>query len=586
MSTLTVGPGAQYATISSAVTASNSGDTIDVAAGTYTNDFIGITHNLKLQAVGGTVNLVATAQPPNGKGIIDEGGPGVAVSISGFDISGATVPDNNGAGIRYEGGTLLLDGDTIHNNQNGLLANPDPNGAITINASNFNSNGAGDGYTHNIYVNDIASLTVQNSSISNANVGHDIKSRAENTTITGNTITDGTGNASYEIDLPNGGATDIEGNFVQKGANAQNPIAISYGEEGGVYPNSNLKVAGNTLVNEDASPSSTAVKNATSAPADVSNNTLYGWSNLTAGAVSTSGNTIPNTKPTAAVTTVGTSPVVTNPVPTPVPTPSPVPAPAPAPSVTVGTGPDTIGLQMSEDAYQGDAQFAVTVDGNPVADAQTVTAQHGQGTQNFSINGDFGPGPHDVGVSFLNDASDGPTLDRNLYVDNVSLNGVSATQPSSALYSNDTAHFDVPTAGGAPTPAGDDTVRLNLSEDAYAGDAQAIVSIDGKAVGEPFSVTASHALGLSQAMSFAASLGTGEHTLGVQFLNDAYDGDGMDRNLYVDSIDVNGTDLTGTASLFNNGTTNFTIPAGIAASASGTVDPTIIPAASLVSKLA
>ena len=57
---LTVGPGQQYATIQAAVAAASAGDTIDVQAGVYTNDFISIFKDLTLQAVGGIVRLVAT----------------------------------------------------------------------------------------------------------------------------------------------------------------------------------------------------------------------------------------------------------------------------------------------------------------------------------------------------------------------------------------------------------------------------------------------------------------------------------------------------------------------------------------------
>ena len=123
---LTVGPGQQYSTIAAAAAAAQSGDTIDVQAGTYTNDFVGVYSNVTLQAVGGVVTMVANTSPSNGKAIIDEGGPGVSVTINGFDISGAAVPyDDNGAAIRYEGGNLTLNNDYFHNNQDGLLAASD-----------------------------------------------------------------------------------------------------------------------------------------------------------------------------------------------------------------------------------------------------------------------------------------------------------------------------------------------------------------------------------------------------------------------------------------------------------------------------
>ena len=300
MATLTVGDGEQYSTISAAVTASHSGDTIKVDAGTYTNDVLNISHSLALEAVGGTVKLVGTAQPANGKGLIDAGGAGVNVAISGFDISGATVPDRNGAGIRYEGGTLTLDNVNIHDNQNGILANPDANGSITIANSTFADNGIGDGQTHNIYVGAIGSLTVKDSTITGAQVGHGIKSRAARTTITGNTITDGaTGTASYEIDLTNGGVGTIENNFIEKGARAENPIAITFGEEGNVYANSSLTVKNNTITTSYTAHNSTAVVNRTDAAADISGNQLYGWDTVASGPASVGGNTILASEPTA-----------------------------------------------------------------------------------------------------------------------------------------------------------------------------------------------------------------------------------------------------------------------------------------------
>jgi hypothetical protein len=105
MATLVVGPGQS---IAAAVAAANSGDTIDVITGTYTNDFVTIDKSRTLQAIGGPVVMVGTVDSTNDKGIINEGGPGITVIINGFDISGATVRDDNGAGIRYGGGSLIL----------------------------------------------------------------------------------------------------------------------------------------------------------------------------------------------------------------------------------------------------------------------------------------------------------------------------------------------------------------------------------------------------------------------------------------------------------------------------------------------
>ena len=343
MATITVGSGEQYSTISAAVAAASSSDTIDVDAGTYTNDFPTISQNLTLQAVGGTVTMIATQDPPDGKAIIDEGGSGVNVTINGFDISGAQVGDGNGAAIRYEGGSLTLNNDNIHNNQDGLLSAPDPNGTITINSSTFTDNGTGDGSTHNIYVGDIANLTVQNSTIDAANVGHDIKSRAQNTTITNNTIEDGpNGNSSYEIDLPNGGNANIQGNDIEKGPNAQNPSAISFGEEGGVYGNSSLTVQNNTILNDDPAGDTNAVVNDTGTTATVTSNSLYGWNTVAVGPANVSGNTILTTEPALSSLTPGgavsnpdtTSTATSTPASTPTTTTSDTSTPASTPTTT------------------------------------------------------------------------------------------------------------------------------------------------------------------------------------------------------------------------------------------------------------
>ena len=60
MAILTVGPGQQFTTIEAAVAAAGSGDTVDVQAGIYTNDFVSIFQNLTLQAIGGPVQMVET----------------------------------------------------------------------------------------------------------------------------------------------------------------------------------------------------------------------------------------------------------------------------------------------------------------------------------------------------------------------------------------------------------------------------------------------------------------------------------------------------------------------------------------------
>jgi hypothetical protein len=253
--TLTVGPGQQYATIAAAVAASADGDTLAVQAGTYTNDFAEIGTKITLSAIGGRVTMKATEPLPNEKGILITD---TDITITGFTFTGAHISNGlggNGAGIRYQAGNLVLNRCYFHDNQDGLLGNADPAGSITITASEFAHNGdktgPNAGYTHNIYIGAIARADIENSYFHNANVGHEIKSRAAVTIVNNTRVVDGpSGTASYSIDLPNGGAASITNDQIEQGPDSQNPVIISYGEEGNTIPGSALTVR-NTLIEND-----------------------------------------------------------------------------------------------------------------------------------------------------------------------------------------------------------------------------------------------------------------------------------------------------------------------------------------------
>ena len=296
MATLNVGFGQAYTTLAAAVAASHDGDVIAVQAGTYVNDFATVHTKVTIVGVGGMANFVATVSPPNGKAILVTQ---TDVTIQNLSFSGAAVPDMNGAGIRYEGGNLAIINSYFHDNQDGILANADPNGTIRITGSEFAHNGAGDGYSHNIYVNAVKALNIDDSYFHDAIVGHEIKSRALSTTITNSRIFDGTGTASYSIDLPNGGVAVIKNNFIQQGVNSDNPIIIDYGEEGGVYSGSSLLIDGNTVVNDQTAHVPRMLNNATAVTATISGNDVYGLTSgqIASGPASISGTLYLSTHP-------------------------------------------------------------------------------------------------------------------------------------------------------------------------------------------------------------------------------------------------------------------------------------------------
>ena len=99
------------------------------------------------------------------------------------------------------------------------------------------------------------------------------------------------------------------------------------------------------------------------------------------------------------------------------------PTPPRAGDPVVGSGntvsPHTLELILTQDAYQGNAQFSMSLDGtasgaitlSPVALTSSAHAEM------FSWSGNITDGAHEIGVTFLNDAWGGSAgLDRNVHV--------------------------------------------------------------------------------------------------------------------------------------------------------------------------
>ena len=246
---LRVGPEREIRTIAQAAKLAQDGDLVIVDAGNYYGD-VAVWHQKKLtlRAVGGNARLFANGKSAEGKAIwVIRSGD---FTIENFDFVGTHVTDRNGAGIRFEAGSLHVSNCLFFGNDSGLIVSSGAT-SVRIDNSEFAYNGFGAGYSHSLYVNKIKSLTVTSSYFHHANIGHHIKSRAQQNHIAYNRITDETGGrASYEIDLPNGGLATVLGNIVQQGAQAQNSTLISYGAEGLVWPANRLYLASNTLVND------------------------------------------------------------------------------------------------------------------------------------------------------------------------------------------------------------------------------------------------------------------------------------------------------------------------------------------------
>ena len=187
-----------------------------------------------------------------------------------------------------------------------------------------------------------------------------------------------------------------------------------------------------------------------------------------------------------------------------------------------GSSPDTLTLNVSGDHWKSDAQFIVKVNGQQAGGTYDASALHSSGDAGtVQLTGNWGSGVQNVQVSFINDAYGGSaSTDRNLYVNSIAYDGTTYANTSATMMSNGTDTFAV--GGSTPTAAAPaDTLTLTLSEDAYKGNADFKLIIDGKAVTAPQVVSALKDAGSTQSFTFTGNLGAGTHTIGIGFINDA-----------------------------------------------------------------
>lgn len=276
---LTVGPGKTYATPSLAATACLDGDTISIDAGLYTGDVCTWSRsNLTIRGVGGKAHLEANGLYAAGKGTWVLAGNNTTVENIEFSGATASATDNNGAGIRLDGTGLTVRSCFFHDNQNGILTGANAASDVLIEYSEFANNGFGDGYTHNLYIGQIRTLTFRFNYSHHAKAGHNLKSRAQSNYVIGNRLMDeANGTSSYVVDLPNGGLSFLIGNLIQQGpATANHSAIIRYGEEGGTNTVQHLYVCSNTVVNDYPGTTSFLTIAATTTVAQVRNNLFLG----------------------------------------------------------------------------------------------------------------------------------------------------------------------------------------------------------------------------------------------------------------------------------------------------------------------
>ena len=288
---LSVGPGKTYATPCKAFAAAVAGDTIEIAGNTtYRGDVCAFKkNNLTIRGVNGRPKIDAGGKNAAGKGIWVVQGNDVV--IENVEMFGAKVADKNGAALRLEGTNFTLRSSFLHDNENGILSGANANSKIVIEYTEFGHNGNGTGQTHNLYIGKVARLDFRYNFSHDADVGHNLKSRAQvnfiaynrfSSTPAGQTGTTASGKPSYEIDLPNGGTSYIIGNVIHQPASHNNPNMVAYGEENPTNTGHDLYVINNTFINDDSSRGTfVMIDKRVTKPALLQNNIFSGTGTVT-----------------------------------------------------------------------------------------------------------------------------------------------------------------------------------------------------------------------------------------------------------------------------------------------------------------
>ncbi|MDO9000515.1 MAG: T9SS type A sorting domain-containing protein [Bacteroidota bacterium] len=271
-----VGPAQTYTMPSQVAPLVNHGDTINIDAGIYNSNVCAWNkNNLLIRCVNGMAHLKSNGLSHADKGIWVIQGNNTTVDHIEFSLCTST--SQNGAGIRQEGQNLIVRYCYFHDNENGILAGAITPCKITVEFTEFNLNGAGDGFSHNLYIGHVDTLLFRYNYSHHCKIGHELKSRAKVNYILYNRFgNEASGTASREIDLPNGGLSIIMGNQIQQGVNGTNSGIIGYGLEGLTNPApNNFYLINNTIVNEKTVGTFVAIQNGTA---------LYkGYNNIFAG---------------------------------------------------------------------------------------------------------------------------------------------------------------------------------------------------------------------------------------------------------------------------------------------------------------
>ncbi len=182
--TLAVGPDQEFDRPSLAIAAAAEGDTVMIEPGTYYDCATWAANGITV--AGRAPGVVLTDTTCGAKAILVIQGDDTVVRD--LTLARARVPDGNGAGVRLEGQSLLLQRVQFVNNEVGMIAGAGGPGTIRVEQCRFEGGGvAGDQPSVALSVGPVAALQVAQSVFTGVK-GSQVGSSAMQTELTGNRI--------------------------------------------------------------------------------------------------------------------------------------------------------------------------------------------------------------------------------------------------------------------------------------------------------------------------------------------------------------------------------------------------------------
>ena len=180
--------------------------------------------------------------------------------MENIEFSGARVPDRNGAGIRPEGENLTVRNCRFYDCEDGILGGSGRDAHRVLRVRPLRP-GRPTGHALALHRRrDCTKLVFRYNYSTDVIQGHLLKSRAKESWVLYNRLTDEAGTGSAVADFPNGGLVVMVGNILHKGPRAQNNRVVAYGMEGIKHQRNALYVVNNTMVYENRHPSSFFVR--------------------------------------------------------------------------------------------------------------------------------------------------------------------------------------------------------------------------------------------------------------------------------------------------------------------------------------